>query len=417
MRGSLRQRIERTAGALLLVMLAATAAAASARIERIRSAAGSDYTRVVIDLSRKVPFGFATLAGNASRGLPPRLYVDLRGVRLGRGGDLGRSVRDARVGGVRVAQHDASTTRVVFDLKTHVHAKVFALDTPPRIVVDLTALASAPAAPSTRTAGVAPKAKPPSASARIRTVAKKIPAPPPAKVRRLRVVIDPGHGGKDPGARGVSKLTEKKTAFDISKRLSSKLRRRLDVDVYMTRNDDSYIPLERRKDVANRLEADLFVSIHINASKNRKLHGIETYYLKNTNDRATLRLAKLENGVDLLIKGSDVSSDADLPYILSDMVQGQKEADSILLAGHVQTGLLEYLQPQYHTVESLGVKQGPFFVLDGTYMPAILVEAGFITNSLEGSRLSASSYREAIAEGLYRGIARYLSADRVGQRR
>jgi N-acetylmuramoyl-L-alanine amidase len=177
------------------------------------------------------------------------------------------------------------------------------------------------------------------------------------------------------------------------------------------------VPLGERKDIANRKEADLFVSIHANASENSKLRGIETYYLKNSNDRATLRLAKLENGVDMLIKGRDISADADLPYILSDMVQGQKEVDSILLANHIQDELVGYLGPRYHSVRSLGVKQGPFMVLDGTYMPAILVEVGFITNSLEGRRLTVASYRDAVAEGLYRGVKRYLADARVAQLR
>jgi len=244
-----------------------------------------------------------------------------------------------------------------------------------------------------------------------------VPAPAAPRASRVRIVIDPGHGGRDPGARNGRGDAEKTVVFDISRRLAEKLKRNLGVDIYMTRTTDTYVGLEDRKDLANRIEADLFISIHANAAKNSKLYGIETYYLKNTNDRATLRLASLENGVDLLIKGSDVSTDADLSYILSDMVQGQKEADSILLANHVQAELVGHLKPRYHTVQSLGVKQGPFMVLDGTYMPAILVETGFVTNSLEGRRLSSSSYREAVAEGLYRGIKRYLEDERVNELR
>ncbi len=201
--------------------------------------------------------------------------------------------------------------------------------------------------------------------------------------------------------------------LDISKRLAAKLRSRLGVEVYLTRSDDTYVPLDARKDLANRLEADLFVSIHANASRNDKLAGVETYYLKNTNDRATLRLARLENGVDMLIKGSDVSTDADLSYILSDIIQGQKEADSILLANHIQSRLCGHLRTKFRDVESLGVKQGPFLVLDGTYMPSVLVEAGFVTNQVEGRRMRSASYREDVAEGIYRGIKAYLEDDRL----
>jgi N-acetylmuramoyl-L-alanine amidase len=177
--------------------------------------------------------------------------------------------------------------------------------------------------------------------------------------RQLRIVIDAGHGGKDPGAKGPAG-EEKDAVLDIARRLAAKLKGELNVDVHMTRADDSYVPLDQRKDLANRIEADMFISIHANASRNGKLYGIETYYLKNSNDRATLRLARLENGVDMLIKGGDVSTDADLNYILSDIIQGQKEADSVLLANHIQAELCDHLETRYDTIRSLGVKQGPF---------------------------------------------------------
>jgi N-acetylmuramoyl-L-alanine amidase len=234
----------------------------------------------------------------------------------------------------------------------------------------------------------------------------------PKKAKPIRVVLDPGHGGKDPGAQGPAG-TEKESVLDIALRVASKLRKNLGVEVHLTRSDDTYVSLGERKDLANRLEADLFVSIHANASKNSELAGIETYYLKNSNDRATLRLARLENGVDMLIKGSDVSTDADLNYILSDIIQGQKESDSILLANHIQGQLCSNLEKRYDSIHSLGVKQGPFLVLDGTYMPAVLVETGFMTSNEEGRRLGAASYRESIADGVYRGIKAYLEDERV----
>jgi N-acetylmuramoyl-L-alanine amidase len=180
----------------------------------------------------------------------------------------------------------------------------------------------------------------------------------------------------------------------------------------MTRQGDQYISLGGRKDVANRLDADLFVSIHANAAKNKRSNGIETYYLKNSNDRATLRLANLENGVDMLI-GGDVSTDADLSYILSDIIQGQKEADSIRAAGHIQKALVGEVKSRYADVDDLGVKQGPFLVLDGTYMAAILVETGFVSNSTEAKRLTSAAYRESLAEGMFEGIQRYFQDDRT----
>jgi N-acetylmuramoyl-L-alanine amidase len=276
------------------------------------------------------------------------------------------------------------------------------------------------AAPVSRAPGVATTPLPPLMPGR--GTALRVLPPPSAgpqvvasatrPARQLRVVIDAGHGGKDPGAKGPAG-DEKDAVLDIARRLAAKLKGELNVDVHMTRADDSYVPLDQRKDLANRLEADMFISIHANASRNGKLYGIETYYLKNSNDRATLRLARLENGVDMLIKGGDVSTDADLNYILSDIIQGQKEADSVLLANHIQTQLCDHLETRYDSIRSIGVKQGPFLVLDGTYMPAVLVEAGFITNGAEGLRLRASAYQESVAEGIFRGIKAYLEDERV----
>ena len=452
--------------AFLLAILATGEARAAIAMRGVHSSAEAAYTRIVIDLSTPTSYEYALIPPNPRTNTPARLYVDLRGVVLERKRDYGIWVGDMRVRRVRVGQYQPTTARVVLELDGPVTPKVFQIEKPPRIVVDLTgrgsgrppgtAVAAAEpvgkpvtakpqAAPST-SAQVASARTPPASAAReappgermpntahpgpinprppvsagrgtaIRVMPPKpaVPAASPSaapKARRIRIVLDPGHGGKDPGAKGPGGV-EKDAVLDISRRLAEKLRTRLGVDVHLTRSDDTYIALDARKNVANRLEADLFVSIHANASKNSKSHGIETYYLKNTNDRATLRLARLENGVDMLI-GSDVSTDADLSYILSDIIQGQKEADSILLANHIQGELCAYLSTSYDSIQSLGVKQGPFFVLDGTYMPAVLVETGFISNSHEGRRLRATSYRDSLAEGIYRGIKRYLEDDRV----
>ncbi len=389
--------IARALGAVLLATLLWPVITEASSIQRIRSASGDDFTRVVIDVSGSTKYRYGIVpAGAAGRDMP-RLYIDLDGVNVAASNELGKSVGDKRVGKIRAAQHSGGTARVVLDLLRPVRANVFALQSPPRIVIDLT---------DDKTPQLASRS---AATAKARPTAQR-PARP---ARRPRIVIDAGHGGKDPGARGYKGIKEKDVVLDISNRVADKLKRRMSVDVYLTRTNDKFVPLDKRKDLANRIEADVFISIHANASRNSKLHGIETYYLKNTNDRATLRLAKLENGIGGLMKGRDVSTDSDLPYILSDMVQGQKEADSIVLANHIQDQLVGYLKPRYHSVENLGVKQGPFLVLDGTYMPSVLVETSFLTNALEGKRSNSASYREAVAEGIYRGVKRYLEDDRI----
>src|SRR5262249_41904664 len=143
-------------------------------------------------------------------------------------------------------------------------------------------------------------------------------------------------------------------------------------------------------------EADLFVSIHANANPTGRLRGVETYYLDNSTDRGTLRLAKLENGLDLLRPKND---DASLRYILSDLVQVGKLDESAQLARQMQRGLVSQLRHRYPDVVDLGVKRGPFYVLVGAYMPCVLVETAFLSHPVEGRRLARADYRADVAQG------------------
>jgi N-acetylmuramoyl-L-alanine amidase len=430
---------------VLSASLAVASVAAAAAIKGIRPTNEGASTRVVIEVTETTPYRWGLVPADPQKGLPPRFFVDIEGVRVDPKQKLDLTVSDPRLRQIRTGQNTLGRARVVMDLTSTVTPTVFALQQPARIVVDLrgpgvatpppSAIAAPAPAPGPNVAAT-PKPAPPHASSP--------PAPQPSphasgaqasdrpvivtgkpgatvvksaavavpKARRVRVVIDAGHGGKDPGARGSYGAIEKDITLDISRRLAKKLKDRLGFDVTMTRQSDQYVSLGGRKDVANRLDADLFVSIHANAAKSKRPKGIETYYLKNSNDRATLRLANLENGVDMLIRG-DVSTDADLSYILSDIIQGQKEADSIRAASHIQDALVGEAKSRYADVDDLGVKQGPFLVLDGTYMAAVLVETGFVSNSTEAKRLTSSSYREALADGMFEGIQRYFEDDRT----
>jgi N-acetylmuramoyl-L-alanine amidase len=435
---------------LLVGSLFAAGSAEAAAIRGIRPTNEGESTRVVIEVTETTPYRWGLVPADSQKGLPPRFFVDIEGVRIDPRQKLDLTVSDPRLRQIRAGQNTLGRARVVMDLTSPVTPTVFALQSPARIVIDLRGPGVAPSASSATVAGSAPVSPPAAAAPAPRPQLPSAPTPSASqsavasaagsgassperpvivtgkpgatvvksaavtvpKARRVRVVIDAGHGGKDPGARGPHGAVEKDITLDISRRLAKKLRDRLGFDVTMTRQGDQYISLGGRKDVANRLDADLFVSIHANAAKNKRSNGIETYYLKNSNDRATLRLANLENGVDMLI-GGDVSTDADLSYILSDIIQGQKEADSIRAARHIQDSLVGEVRPLYTDIDDLGVKQGPFLVLDGTYMAAVLVETGFVSNSTEAKRLLSSSYRESLAEGMYDGIQRYFEDDRT----
>ena len=222
------------------------------------------------------------------------------------------------------------------------------------------------------------------------------------------VVLDPGHGGRDPGARGVTGDEEKEITLAVAQMIAERLQENPQIRVVLTRTDDSYVSLEQRTAIANAQGADLFVSIHANASENPQLAGVETYTLNNTDDRATIRLAALENG--LALTGA-APGERDLAYILSDLVQTGKEDESVTLARAVQGNLVSYLRDRWRGVSNLGVKKGPFYVLVGAYMPCILVEVAFLTNETEGQRIAARRYQEDVAEGIASGIRRFLSSD------
>jgi N-acetylmuramoyl-L-alanine amidase len=234
-------------------------------------------------------------------------------------------------------------------------------------------------------------------------------SPAPTSAPRT-VVIDPGHGGKDPGAQGYGP-PEKDVTLAIAKLIAEKLAESGDARVVLTRTDDRFVSLEERTATANAEAAELFVSIHANASESPTLGGIETYTLNNTDDQATIRLAALENGLTL---AGAKPGEQDLAYILSDLVQTGKEDESVLLARAVQRDLVRYLRGRWKGVTDLGVKKGPFYVLVGAYMPCALVEIGFLTHEVEGPRIGTERYQRDLAEGIARGIQRFFAAPPPG---
>jgi len=224
-----------------------------------------------------------------------------------------------------------------------------------------------------------------------------------------RVVIDPGHGGYDPGARdGSGRLAEKDLALAIALLLARELKAR-GVGVAMTRETDTFLSLPERTRLADRDDADLFVSVHLNSSPNPRTSGIEVYYLNNTTDRAALRLARLENDAG---NGYGAQAGPNLNYILSDLRQNYKAGESASLARMIDSQTVAELNRAFDLgVNPLGAKMGPFYVLVGAHMPAVLVECGFLSNPVEAARLAAPVYQERIADGIAAAVVHYLNAD------
>jgi N-acetylmuramoyl-L-alanine amidase len=225
---------------------------------------------------------------------------------------------------------------------------------------------------------------------------------------RQLVVIDAGHGGHDPGTEAGGEVAEKDLALQIARRVRDALAAD-GVDARLTRDDDTFLTLAERTQLANRNRADLFVSIHINSSPNPDTSGIETYYLNNTTDHATIRLARMENGV---AGGYSAPGEPNLNYILTDLRQQYKANESASLARMIEAEAVSDIDASMGLrVNELGAKQGPFYVLVGALMPSVLVECGFLSNAGEARLLQSPQYQQALADGIARAVVHYFNAD------
>jgi N-acetylmuramoyl-L-alanine amidase len=217
-----------------------------------------------------------------------------------------------------------------------------------------------------------------------------------------KIVIDPGHGGHDTGTIGLNGLEEKELVLDVGRRLGKLLQARLGADVVYTRKDDTFIPLETRTSIANQEQADLFVSIHANSSRDSDARGVETYYLNFTSSPESLDVAARENAA------SDKSIH-ELQDLVKKIALKEKIDESREFASNVQRALHTGLATKSPGIRDRGVKKAPFIVLIGANMPSILAEISFVSNPGDERRLRTSDYRQRIAESLYRGISKYVS--------
>jgi len=424
----------------------------------IRHTVLPNAVRVVVELDAEVPYRQERL------GNPERVFIDLQGVRAAEGLALPQEFDSSLVRQIRIGQHPDDIVRIVLDVDGASSHSVFELYSPYRLIVDL----HAPRAPDVRRAsrtaaadsvetsgeaGLTPAVvaavldadvtdAPPEISAETAVSATPPPTTPPAAApipkreptptvpagppaanlrgrfslsRQLglgvsRIVIDPGHGGKDPGARAKG-ATEASIVLDIALRLEKLLKEQEGFDVVLTRRTDEYVPLEERTAIANREDADLFLSIHANASRNKQAHGIETYFLNFATSPDAEAVAARENAA------SDQTMHR-LPDIVKAITLNNKLAESRDFATFVQRAMVERVRGANKQVRDLGVKQAPFVVLIGAGMPSILAEISFLTHAREGRLLSSPTYRQRLAEALAAGVLHYqrsLKSVRVAQ--
>lgn len=376
--------------------------------------------RIVIELTREVSYSADRLDD------PDRIFVDLAGtatapalIRQTRERVSGRLVKSTRVG-----VHADGTSRVVLDVSGRPRYRSFPLYDPFRLVIDVESDAlprledPLPPKPAGGVVATAPEPPPPPVASRPGTPdplsVPNVPAPAAAGasggayslarqlgLRVSRVVIDPGHGGQDTGAR-ANGLEEADLVLDVALRLDALLREE-GVEVVLTRRTSVFVPLEERVSIANRAEADLFLSIHANANSLATISGIETYVLNFASNPQAEALAARENATSAKTMHT-------LPSLLTAIALNSKLAESRELANTAQSALVRALSGQRRSMKSLGVKQAPFVVLIGVEMPSILVEIGFLTNQSDASVLEQHAGRDAVARGLFDAILTYQAA-------
>ncbi len=331
---------------------------------------------------------------------------------------------------IKTSQFGKNTVRVSLDIESISTFKIFSLPNPFRVVVDIRGKTESPQPlPITQKKEKQKKLHPAIHRELIvlkdmkkkRVISSSFPATKEESVvdipqqRALtlaqqlglgvkKIVIDPGHGGKDPGAI-ANGLKEKNITLRVAKKLKKRLEKDLNCQVIITRNTDTFISLEERTAIANANNADLFISLHINAHNLAKIHGLETYFLNLSTNAEAMRVAARENSVS-------EHQLSDLQDILSDIMQNSKITESSKLANNVHNSILGGLKEKdFDNVKNLGVKQAPFYVLIGAEMPSILIEIAFISNHKDAKNLQDTNYITTIAEEISSGVQAYINSN------
>lgn len=336
-----------------------------ARITDVETYGGKDAARVVVFVTEPTVFSVGALASGNGRG--PRLFIDINSARY-----QGKLNYDATglVERVRLGQQKGAT-RVVLDLMTDVYRKVFYVPEPFRLIIDVSR-----EPPKTESAT----------------------AEGPRDIRR--VVLDPGHGGHDPGATGTGGLREKDVALDIAHRAAPLIARELGISTLLTRDSDVFVPLDERVARANAFGADLFVSIHCNASENVDSHGIATFVLDASRDDLAARIAARENA-------ASPAAAAELANVMSRVLDAGSIERSAHFAKLLQRSALSSVASGYQDTADLGVRSAGFYVLAGAHMPAVLFETSFISHPTEESRLDSGDYRQKLADAIVNAVRAY----------
>jgi len=335
-------------------------------IQKIEKYVSPDSARVVVFLSAPATFRMGSLAENSEAGLPARMYLDIDNASFS---GIGVTRHEGLVESIRVASHPQGA-RVAFDLKYPAVRKVFYEPEPFRLVVDL--------------------ARQSTSSLAHRTATRRVE----------RVVLDPGHGGNDPGAIGPRGLREKDVTLDIAHRAAPIIARELGIATMLTRDVDDYVSLDERTAHANAFGADLFISIHCNAAENNGSDGIVTFVLDGASDAAAARIAALENS-------ASAAASEELASTFRRIQDSAILERSVQFAQLLQRATVSSLQGGYGHVSDQGVRRAGFYVLAGAVMPAVLFEVSFISNPDAEVRLNTGDYRQKLADAIVNAVRAY----------
>ena len=349
-----------------------------------------DRYRLTISLNKTTQYKVKTLKH------PHRLYVDLVNSTLGHNNVQYININDGFVKSIRSGQFNNNTARLVIDLKGKVDFLIKEDKNSNQLFVEFASKYDLKPKVRKQKILMASNKKHDTPKIIIKTNRKsKTTLAQELGLKINTIIIDPGHGGRDPGAIGPSGIYEKDVTLDIAKKLAKLLTEDHQYHVYLTRKADTYVALEERTAFANKMNGDLFISIHVNANKSPSKNGIETYFLSLAQDEDARAVAAFEN----MTANTSFSS---LNNVLADIIKNSKVKESEEFASTIQSTLIQKTH-----LYNRGVRRAGFVVLIGAQMPSILIETGFISNKKEERLIKNDYYRQMIAEAIYSGVKQY----------
>jgi N-acetylmuramoyl-L-alanine amidase len=361
------------------------------------------YQEVVAYIDQVTPYVY-NLLPPAGAGGAFRVYADFKGAKLYPQLNDRLNKTTGLIKLVKASQLNNDTVRLVADLAQAYPYRPLFLENPSRLIIQVAKDGADLPRPEPDAPPSLPPPKEPKVKPEANTPVRPVRGPSNSLARQLglkirRVVIDPGHGGKDTGASGNG-VREKEVVLKAASLLAEKIRKRLGLTVILTRDSDRFITLDRRTRLARENQGDLFISVHANANNLAKVEGFETYILNFTDDRRALETAARENAA------SDKSM-SEMFNILEQIAKNTKVAESRVLAKSLHTGALSRLGKKFK-IRDLGVKEAVFIVLANVEVPSVLLEIGFVTNKGEAEKLTKQEYLEAMTDGLVDGLKAYI---------